>query len=131
MVAKTPRVHEQNVVHAISRTVNYNDTGIASGIVMGTVPAGALLLRAGGVIETAFNAATTNVLTIGRGTDPGYDDLATSSTFTEGTPGAYYSNCTLAPLSVDTDIVVSYTQSGTAATTGKAHCVVEYLARIG
>jgi hypothetical protein len=130
MAAKTPRIHEQNVVHSISKTVNFDDTGIASGVVFGTLPAGALILRAGGVIETAFNAATTNVLTIGTEGDSGYDNLATSSTFTEGTPGAYYANGTLAPLSAATDIYVSYTQSGTAATTGKAHVVVEYLARI-
>lgn len=131
MTGKSPRMHEQNVTHVISKTVNFNDTGIASGVVFGTIPAGALILRSGGVVETAFNAATTNVLTIGLEDDSGFDNLSTSSTFTEGTPGGYSAIAGLAPLSANKDVVVSFTQTGTPATTGKAHVFVEYIARIG
>jgi hypothetical protein len=45
--------------------VAYNATGIASGVSMGFQPAGAQILRTGVKIKTAFNAATSNVLTVG------------------------------------------------------------------
>ena len=99
MTAKTPRATHHPHVHFIAATVNYNDAGIAGGVVIGTLPKGALILSAGGNVETAFNAATTNVLTLGLEDDSGFDNIVGASGFTEGTPGGYDVPAPLAPRS--------------------------------
>src|SRR5687768_7986028 len=64
---------EQQIAY-LRKKVSYLDG--ASGVVeIGTLPAGAIALRAGVVVTTAFNAATTNVLDIGTTADP--DGFAT------------------------------------------------------
>jgi hypothetical protein len=45
--------------------VNYNDAGIATGNKKQTLPAGAIITRTDVLVTTAFNAATTNVLSVG------------------------------------------------------------------
>lgn len=118
-------------VHFLARTVNYNDDttagGLTTGFYMGTLPKGALVVSAGGNIETAFNAGSTNVLTIGTYGDSGLDNLATAATFTEGTPGGYTNPYPLAPLTAAKGVYACYLWTGSTPTTGKAHCVVTYI----
>jgi phosphoribulokinase len=80
-------------------------------------------------VITAFNAASTNLLTmgygaIGAGTADDYVD-----TVTEGTPAVYPGVVTapIAALTAETDVYLYYTPTGTAATTGKAICYVEWV----
>jgi len=124
------RQYELQATHYLRRTVNYNDAGVAAGLLIGTVPAGAKLSNVKVWVDTAFNAATTNVLvagTTGTGTN-----LVAASDVTEGTIGVYTpANAANQGLGLvfaaDTDLFVSYTQSGTAATAGVATIVVEYV----
>lgn len=109
----------------IQKTVNFDDAGIATGNSWFRVLASAerpVLVEFFAEVITAFNAVTTNVLTAGRSTDAGFDDILTSGNITEGTPGFYpASNANVKiRFTTDTDIWVSYTQTGTAATTGQA-----------
>ncbi len=134
MTARTPRATHHPHVHFIARTVNFDDDttagGLAAGFLMGTLPKGALIVTAGGNIETAFNAGSTNILSIGIEGDSGLDDLATSSTFTEGTPGGYSAAFPRAPLTANKDVYASYIWTGSTPTTGKAHCAVTYIPRV-
>ena len=112
-------------------TTNYNDTGIAAGVKLLRVNASTkkpVLLRVRAEVVTAFNAATTNVLTIG--TDAASaNQILGAADITEGTPGFYPStgNIGYLRLIADTDVYVKYTQTGTAATTGVANLYLEFM----
>jgi len=121
---------EIQAVHYLRRDIAYNTTGIAAGVLIGTVPAGSKITRAVVYVDTAFNAGTTNVLvagTTGTGTN-----LVAAGDVTEGTPNAYTPADAANQgrgliFAADTDLFVSYTQTGTAATTGVATIIVEYV----
>jgi hypothetical protein len=55
--------HTQQV-HYLRTLFNYNDADVASRKI-GTIPAGSNILRSNTVISTAFNAGTTNTLSVG------------------------------------------------------------------
>jgi hypothetical protein len=117
------------VVHFLRKTVNYNDTGIgtADTVKLGTLPSGALILDAQVRVTTAFNAATTNVLTVG--TSSGSDaDVVSAADVDEATTGSYQATRGRdLTFSADTALYVKYTQSGTAATAGVATVIVAYV----
>jgi hypothetical protein len=79
------------------------------------------------VIETVFNAATTNVLVLGTAGDD--DGLVTSANAAAGVLGLKAGAGSLlgVPLADDTVYFAKFTQTGTAATTGKATLVVEFV----
>lgn len=126
-VNQSRQFHEQQI-HYFRKRVNWNDAVIATGVNIGTLPAGAMLIGVGVRVNTAFNAATTNVLTCGT-TATGGEVLASAvalagatgyKTATSGTAFA-------ASFATDQDLFVSFTQSGTAATAGQADIVVSYV----
>jgi len=90
---------------------------------LGYVPSGARLIEAKVQIEAAFDAGTTNVLVVGTsGNDDAYvaaGDVDESSTGLTTLPLNHTA------LTARTQILAKYTQTGTAATAGKAHvCIV-------
>lgn len=118
------------VVQAITKTVTYATLGIgtADTVKVGTLPAGSQILACYVRVTVAFNAATTNVLTVG--TSAGSDaNIAGAADVAEGATGTAVitSGADLA-FTVDTDIYVKYTQTGTAATAGTAVITVTYVA---
>lgn len=117
--------HEQQVYY-LRTTVNFNDTNIANGNLIGYLPVGAMLTDIVVVVDTAFNAATTNNLLLG--TAAGGNQLATTTDTAAGTPGAkrVTTGLTLAEPTADVGVYVTYTQTGTAATTGKARISIMY-----
>lgn len=98
-----------------------------AGVVIGTLPAGARVLRTHIFIETAFNAGTTNVLDIGPTGSPAV--FLPSATVVAGATGLK----TAAPtalngvIAADIDVRAIYSQTGTVATTGQATAIVEYV----
>jgi hypothetical protein len=96
-------------------------------ITLGVIPPGSIIIGAGVVISTAFNAGTTNVIDIGTNADP--DGLATD--LAGGTIGLIVADelATSNDLYTTTDvtIVASYAQTGTAATAGLGHVFVEFI----
>ena len=62
-------LHTQQV-HYLRKRVNYNDASIGSGVVMGTLPAGAMIVSQNVRVSTAFNAGTTNALNVGTASQP-------------------------------------------------------------
>jgi hypothetical protein len=118
----------EQLTHFIRKTVNYNDTNIGTSdkVKVGTLPAGAFIVKTLVRVETAFNAGTTNVLTVG--TSGGSDaDIVGASDVTEGSTGTVVvTTGNGLSITADTDVFAKYTQTGTVATTGKATIVIEY-----
>ena len=118
------------VVQAIVKSVAYNTLGIGTTdtVKVGTLPSGAQIVSCIVRVTTAFNAATTNVLTVG--TSSGSDaDIVSDADLSEGVTGTTVATrgCDLA-FSADTAIYVKYSQTGTAATAGAALITILYVA---
>jgi hypothetical protein len=126
MAGTARQYHHQHVTY-LRKRVNYNDSGVATGVLVGTLPAGAIITDVTTLIATAFNAATTNVMNVGTtttGAEVGASAQILAGAAGSKKPTAYQS---LGPMAADTDIWVSYTQTGTAATTGIGYVVVSYI----
>lgn len=122
MAQTTPRQFHTQQVHYLRKTVNWNDANIAAGVLMGTLPAGAQIVDIAVNVVTAFNAATTNNLLLGTaaGGNQIADTAAGAAGFKRATTGGALN------LAGDTDVFATYTQTGTAATAGKANIVIAY-----
>jgi hypothetical protein len=118
--------YHQNLVHYLRKEVNYNDPGIASGVVIGRLPANAQITQALARVRTTFNAGTTNVLTVGTNAT-NYDNIFGTADIAEGSAGnnaAPLAN--LQDVQTEADVFVKYTQTGTAASQGKAVIHIAY-----
>lgn len=67
--------------------VSFDTKDVSKGIVLIELPQNIIITKAVAVVNTAFNAATTNVLTVG--TNDSADDLLGADDVTEGTTGTY------------------------------------------
>jgi uncharacterized membrane-anchored protein YitT (DUF2179 family) len=129
------------VVQTIRKTVNFNDANISAGVKFAAIPQGAYITSLRCFVSTVFNAATTNVLTIGT-TATGTDVLAGGTTANINCNPASATNQPLASaagtgLAVAAgtptgstggfDLFARYTQTGTAATTGSVTYVIDFV----
>ena len=130
----------QNVCYA-SVTVNFNDPRISSGVWFDTLPASAYILSIDAYVTTAFNAGTTNLLSIGA-TATGTDFVATTganASVTLASTGVQHlssaaglglaatANTSLqTALGSGVPLYIRYQQTGTAATAGVVTVVIEY-----
>lgn len=103
-------------------TVDFDTTGIAEGIVLCNIPKGTFITKAVAVVRTAFNAATTNVLTVGF--KESMDGFMGASDITAGTAGVYKKELFVEG-GENTEIFVKYIQTGTVATAGTADIYLE------
>lgn len=109
--------------------VNWNDAGIATGAAKQVIPANSIVLRAYVQVDVAFNAATTNVLSVGTEVTT-FANLIANAQALAGATGlktGTLSGLVLVPLAIDSVVTALYTQSGTAATAGHATVVIEYI----
>lgn len=128
------RQDPRNVTNTLKLTVNFGDTGISTGIAMANfLPQGAFITNVMVEIVTAFNAATTNTLTVGTNSTA-YNNLM-SSADGAGNGSASLGTQVIVPTrgfgrsitaAADIQPFVKYAQTGTAATTGQAIVVIEY-----
>lgn len=122
----TPYRHPEDTgLHAVGREINLGDSGLATGVFpLGAFEKNTIIEDAKVSILTAFNAATTNVLEIGTLVAGVFTaNLITNANAVAGTLGTNKQGTgTLlgAPLAADTVIYARFTQTGTAATAGKA-----------
>lgn len=120
------------VQQVISFVLNFNTTGASSGVKIGTLPANAVVQFWRANVETAFNAGTTNPITIG--TTATGAEIAASASITSGTAGAYTGSPAAAAgwkqQTADQDVFCSYIPTGTAATTGKAIITVTFVSLV-
>lgn len=98
-------------------SVAFDDEGIANGIKLCDLPAGIIVTKAVAVVKTAFNAGTTNVLTVGANDD--VNDILGANDVTEGTAAEYSVN-KFVQYDAEKSVKAKYTQTGTAATAGAA-----------
>ena len=108
--------------------VNFNTLGTTSIVQLGTLPAGAVVLRAYVVITQVFNWGTNNLLKVGIvGSDASI--LSSVSLLALGVISATtaLTAATSTTPTVDTQVIVTSLATGTQATTGTAIVVVEYL----
>ncbi len=103
-------------------TVNFDTDGIAEGVAICRIPKGTFITRAVAVVKTAFNAATTNVLTVGF--KDGKNEFLASTDVTAGTVGVYKKELFVEGGN-NMEVYAQFTQTGTAATAGSAEIYLE------
>lgn len=123
------RQNNTQQVHYLRFAVNYNDANIANGVGKQWLPRGAIITSTSVYIGTPFNAATTNVLTVG--TTAGGSNLVAAADVDETTQaitnGVKPTGTALGPLAADTQVFVTFAQTGAAATAGQAVVIVHYI----
>lgn len=105
-------------------TIKFDTTDVATGVELCELPAGVIITRATAVVKTAFNAATTNVISVGTNDD--VNDILASSEITSGTAAAYTANKFIEYNEKKT-VKAKYTQTGTAATAGEAEVYIHFV----
>lgn len=100
------------------RTVSAGHVFGQSTVTVDTLAVGDVVVSVWFQVLTAYNAGTTNVITVGDGTT-GNKYLAAADV-TEGTPGVYPATVkqAFAAETVAGTLTITYAQTGTAATTG-------------
>lgn len=130
MAGTSPRLTQYQLKGYLRFTVNYNDAGIATGNKKQTLPAGCVITRTDVFITTAFNAATTNVLSVGYEAST-FANIVTNAQALAGAAGLKSNlppnGVALLPLVGDQDVFAMYTQTGAVATAGVAVIVIEYI----
>src|SRR4051812_635515 len=104
-----PRQLHTQQTHYLRKKVNYNDSNIANGVLVGTLPAGSMIDYGSHIkVTTAFNAGTTNVLVVG--TTAGGNDISATGTSIAGTAGTKRMSDadSLGPFATDQDIFVAF-----------------------
>jgi hypothetical protein len=120
------------VVHAMQLAVAYNTTGISSGVPFSNyLPQDAQLVCAIVRITAAFNAVSSNVLTVGTNSTS-FNDIAASGDIDEATTGVdvVWTGADLDTSSAPLLPYVKYTQTGDAATAGAAVITLLYVPKI-
>jgi uncharacterized membrane protein len=113
---------------AITTTIAYTDT---SAITIGTIPANSQIINVNIDVTTAFNAGTTNNVTVGKtGSAAAY--VASTAVGSTGrasvaTTGVYSAWANVGTSDVDY-AMVTFSQTGTAATAGAARVTIVYKA---
>ena len=113
------------VLSAITTTIAYNSSGAVS---IGTLPANAQIVDINIDVTTAFNAGTTNTVTVGK-TGSAAAFVASTSVGSAGrasvaSTGVYSAWADTG--SAEVDATVTFSQTGTAASAGAARVTIVY-----
>ena len=121
------RRYAQHQTHYIRKDFTFADTGIGSGVYIGTIPANALITGVMLAVQTAFNAATTNTAALGSAAG-GAQLMAATSIASAGVATGTVVAATGGVLSptAPVDLYLTYAQTGAAATAGVGSVVVHY-----
>jgi hypothetical protein len=103
-------------------TVKFNDTGIDEGKAIYTIPHDAVITRVVAKVTDAFDAGTTNVVTVGTSAENA-NELLGAGDITEGTEGVYTKQH-FTEVAEKSKLYAKYTQTGTDATAGEAEIYV-------
>jgi len=113
------------VLSAVTNTIAYTNS---SAVTIGTIPANAQIVNINIDVTTAFDAASTNTLTVGKsGSAAAF--VASTSVGSAGrasvaTTGVYSAWADVG--SSEVPVTVTYSQTGTAATAGAARVTIVY-----
>lgn len=121
----TSRLYQGTVGTLKAIEINFNTIGAAAGLKLFSIRASVnnpVLVKFMTEVVTGFNALTTNVLTFG--TNATATQIYGAADITEGTVG--FGVPKYVRYTANTDIFAKYTQSGTAATAGRAIIYFEF-----
>jgi hypothetical protein len=128
-VSPPTRQDPRQVTNTLKKTVNFGDVGLSTGVAFAnSLPMGAFITGVWVEIVTAFNAGTTNPLTVGT-VSTAYNNIANTTDVNAGATGVYIAGRGLGrALTAAAEITpfVKYAPTGTAATTGQAVIVIEF-----
>lgn len=118
----------RQVANTLKRVLNFNDPDIAKASFINSLPQGAVILAVQVEIITAFNAGSTNPITVGTNSTT-YNNIAISGDITSGTIGVYMPTRGLGQSlanAAGVAVFATYIPTGTAATTGQAQITILY-----
>lgn len=98
--------------------VSFDTKDVDKGVAMIELPENIIITKVVAVVNTAFNAGTANVLTVG--TNGSADNLLGTNDVTKGAAGAYQKNLFKIIKGEKPKIKAKFTSAGTAATAGEA-----------
>ena len=125
------RKTQLQLVHQISRTINYNDAAAATGQLVGVLPAGACLDKTMVQTSTAWNGTTSVTLSVGT-TLTGTNFInATDVRTAAARVDTVVPIAQAGPLAADTPIYASITFGGTTGSAGQSQVIVTYIAAVG
>ena len=114
-------------VNYLRAPITFTNLGTVSIVQVGTLPAGAVVLRAYVVVNQVFNWGTNNLLKVGIvGSDASI--ISSASLLALGNIAAtavLTAAATITP-TVDTQIIATSLATGTQATTGSGFIIIEY-----
>ena len=136
ILGSTARQDPRNVTNTIRWRFTFADAGLAAGVQIGVLPQNAFICAQFMEIVTAFNAGTTNPISVGT-VAAAYNNIHAAGDNVPGTPGIYFPTFTVGAALIgkygrsltqagDTPVFLKYTPTGTAATTGVAELVIEF-----
>lgn len=126
----TARNYHQRMVHYLTKSVTYSDAGIADGDAVkfnASLPKNAFITETYVDVKTVFNAATTNVLTVGTNTATTNNIVAAGDVNEASAQMFEVTGVGVLDTSTELDVYAKFTQTGTPATTGAADIVVAYV----
>ena len=112
-------------VERFCTNINFNNFVNATSIKVGTIPAGSGMMRCTTVVGTAFNAGTTNNMSIGN-VSGGAQIVAAVAIGAVGINSQTVIAAQAGPLAADTPIWLTGAFTGAAATAGNALVVLEW-----
>lgn len=128
---KTPQVRNfgWQQIQYLRVTINWNDPAIGAGQLIATLPQYAFVVSSASYVETAFNAGTTNNVSLGTTAATGNE---ITGNIAGQTPG-YAAQTAAAGLGCavtatgPVNVYAKYAQTGGAATAGKIHIVLGFV----
>lgn len=122
------RKDPRQVVNTLKRVLNYNDSDAALAGFANGLPSGAFIVSVQVYVVTAFNAGTTNPITVGTNATS-YNNIAqsgdiTNASATMSSPTRGLGTAVTA--SGDVAVYATYVPTGTAPTAGQAVIVITY-----
>lgn len=126
------RQFAMQAVHYFRKVVNFNDANISDATKsnpFGALPINASIQDVQVDVVTAFNAVTTNVLTVGTTTANANEIVAAADVSEAGIADTDVSRArgTILTAAAQVNLYVKYTQTGTAATAGKAIITITFI----
>jgi hypothetical protein len=118
----------RQVPNTLKRTLNYNDSDIAQAGFFNALPKGAVILQVIVEIITAFNAGTTNPITVGTNSAT-YNNIATTGDINAAAVGVNLPTRGLGQAiaaAADTPVYATYAPTGNAPTAGQAQITIVY-----
>ncbi|MCA8902093.1 MAG: hypothetical protein KDA53_12670 [Hyphomonas sp.] len=126
----TAREYHSRQVHYMTKSVSYSDAGIGNGGLVkfnNQLPPNAFHTKTIVDVKEAFNAATTNVLTVGTNSTTTNNIVAAGDVNEASAQVFEVAGVGVLDTSTPLDVYVKFTETGTEATAGSADIVLEYV----